>query len=887
MDELKFLYWNAEGLENKVEELQRIMKKNRISITMVNETHLTSKSRVSIPGYSVYRTDREGDTPYGGTALIIKKNIKHTYMDMKTEHIEATAAKITLSNRKVLKVIAVYKRPSKSLLKTDLETLFAENIPTLVAGDLNSKNMEWGCGKTNQNGRVLKNILQEKEWRLHAPDRPTHIPRKPGAMPDILDIVLTKQDLPDLRLKVINNLNSDHLPVQINLDVINHHKNELEKSIINWKLLSENLKTIKVETSENIEEMVESWKTQMLKAIEKSKKKIYTDDNSRFKISQVTSELIKIRNKIRKDFQKTRDPERKRQLNQIQRLIKGEIGEERQSAWEEKTKKLVAQDNSLWRVTRKLKNQQFTMPPLTTASGIAESDEEKAEALAEALKKQFKPHPSLCPQLHSQLEEEVINYLLSPPAQLPQPITEEEVARTITNLQNNKAPGPDKITNKILKQLDGNHKKFLTHLFNECLKKSHYPSQWKEAEVICLPKPGKNLKSPESYRPISLLNTCGKVFDKIVLARITEIINEKKILPDEQFGFRKGHDTVMQGMRLTEKIVKNFQLKKDTACVLIDVQKAFDSVWHVGLLSKLKKFMPDGYVHLIASFLSGRSFSCRVGDELSTPKTIEASVPQGALWSPTLYALYTADIPKMREVHLGIYADDTSIAVSDVSPEEIKVKLQIYLDELEEWADRWRIKINPDKTTAIYFSKKRNIRYPVLKFGNVNVKWESTGTYLGLTLDSKMTWAQHIAKASNKGKAAQAQLMPLLGKKSKMNLTNKVFLYKAIIRPAMLYGCEIWGGAAKTHLKKLQVLQNKILRCITNAPWFMRNRQLHDDLQVEKIKIYIREKALKLYERAEAAENPEIKNLGDYDPNLIMRCPKVIISDRYLQMWDY
>lgn len=144
--------------------------------------------------------------------------------------------------------------------------------------------------------------------------------------------------------------------------------------------------------------------------------------------------------------------------------------------------------------------------------------------------------------------------------QLPQPTT-EEVSKAISDLQNNKAPGPDKIANKVLKQLDENNKKFLTHLFNECLKKTCYPSQWKEAEVICLPKPGKNHKIPESYRPISLLNTVGKVFDKIVLARITDIINEKKILPDEQFGFRKSHDTVMQVLRLTEKIIKNFQLK--------------------------------------------------------------------------------------------------------------------------------------------------------------------------------------------------------------------------------------------------------------------------------------------------------------------------------------
>lgn len=172
-------------------------------------------------------------------------------------------------------------------------------------------------------------------------------------------------------------------------------------------------------------------------------------------------------------------------------------------------------------------------------------------------------------------------------------------------------------------------------------------------------------------------------------------------------------------------------------------------------------------------------------------------------------------------------------------------------------------------------------------FGEDLISWENTVVYLGVKLDKKLTWAPHITGSVRKAKAAKAQLMPLVGRRSKLSVKNKLLLYKAVIRPAMMYGSEIWGAAAKSHLKKLQVVQNQMLRTITNAPYFVRNTQLHDDLQVEGTKKYIRDKALKLYMRCAEANNPEVRSLGQYDPSRSRRCPKVIITNRYEQEWEY
>lgn len=887
---LKVIYWNANGVIPHKQELRNYIKKNKIQIVLLCETHLTVNKKFNIPGYRTYRTDRPGGVAAGGTAILVRNDLPHSRNDSPAlVNIEATSCTVNI-NKKKFKFTSVYKRPSEVLQGQDIKSIFQENISTLVAGDLNSKHIQWGCNSTNQSGRRLLHVINEESLTLVAPIEPTHVPRQADFRPDILDIAITKQFMLQFEQEVINNFYSDHLPVLIKLKINLPQMNEYTPKL-NWGKLIETLQEINIDkpidpTENTLEKAAVDFKTMVNTAMQKStdniKKKSYREE-----LPETALEMIKIRNKLRKRFNRTRDPEIRRQVNELQRIIQKEIYDVKQEEWEVKTENLILKDNSLWRVTKSLKKENFNIPSLVTPNGMAETNEEKVEALAESLQKQFEPNNMGDLAFQNQIENEVITYLLTPWQENPTPISEQEMEDAMKQLKPNKAPGPDKITNKILKALPKKLKDFLLWLFNNCLEKAYYPKEWKRTEVRCLPKPGKDLKQTSSYRPISLLNTVGKLFDRIILKRINVFIDENDGIPNEQFGFRKSHDTVQQVLRLTEKIVTSFGRQEDTATVLLDVQKAFDSVWHPGLLFKLTNNIPKSYVHLIASFLQDRSFYCSVNGVSSTEKPIKAGVPQGALYSPTLYSVFTQDIPKMEGIQLGIYADDTSISVSGNDPAAMQIRLQLYLDELEEWCTNWKIQINAEKTNAILFSKKRNPIRPAVLYGDKQIEWKTTVKTLGVTMDQKLTWAPHINGAVKKAKAARAQLMPLLNQKSKLRLKNKLLLYKSVIRPAMLYGGEVWGAAAKTHLKKLQVIQNTTLRLITEAPYFVRNKIIHSDLKVDKVKHYIRDRAFKLYERSANSANPEVLALGQYDIENLRRCPKIITTDIYLQEWDF
>jgi len=150
------------------------------------------------------------------------------------------------------------------------------------------------------------------------------------------------------------------------------------------------------------------------------------------------------------------------------------------------------------------------------------------------------------------------------------------------------------------------------------LRISYFPLTWKFSKIILIQKPPKPKHLASSYRPISLLPTLAKIFEKILLKRIRPIISSHNIIPHSQFGFRKNHSTIQQIHRLTDKIATSFEKKEFCPGVFLDFAQAFDRVWQIGLLYKLKLFLPPSYNLLICSYLYNRTFSVRQGNSISS-----------------------------------------------------------------------------------------------------------------------------------------------------------------------------------------------------------------------------------------------------------------------------
>ncbi|GBL92463.1 RNA-directed DNA polymerase from mobile element jockey [Araneus ventricosus] len=238
------------------------------------------------------------------------------------------------------------------------------------------------------------------------------------------------------------------------------------------------------------------------------------------------------------------------------------------------------------------------------------------------------------------------------------------------------------------------------------MEKCYFPQCWKTAVVVPIPKPDQDLNLPQNYRPISLLSSLSKVYEFVLLKRLNQFLNNNHIIISEQFGFRKNLSTSHQLLRVTELIFDGFAKSETTGALFLDVAKAFDKIWHDGLLAKLMRLSCSAqFIKITHSFLTSRNFRVRVNNILSNPRPILSGCAQGSLLSPTLFNIYLNDIPNFPSCHLAIFADDTAILTRHKHPDIAVQALQTYVSQLQLWLADWKIKVNPSKCACLLFTK--------------------------------------------------------------------------------------------------------------------------------------------------------------------------------------
>jgi hypothetical protein len=234
------------------------------------------------------------------------------------------------------------------------------------------------------------------------------------------------------------------------------------------------------------------------------------------------------------------------------------------------------------------------------------------------------------------------------------------------------------MTNKVLKNLPRKLILIISFIFNVMLRLSYFLLIWKLSTLILIPKPNKTKTLAASYRPISLLLTLAKLFEKIILKRIKLTMQPQNFFLKTQFGFRAKHSTVHQICRLTDKISSSFELKKFRPGVFLNVAHAFDRMWYEGILYKLKLFLPALYYLIIRSFLENLSYKIRYGSSYSSHFCIKAGILRGSDLSLDLFSIYTTGIPVTTNTTMANYTDDITMLCANNDPDKTSNCLQIH-----------------------------------------------------------------------------------------------------------------------------------------------------------------------------------------------------------------
>lgn len=850
---LIILLWNANGLYLHRTELQILLQQKRIDIALITETHFTSQSRLFFPNYSIYTANHPDGTAHGGTAVIIRSSLRHFFHSSTSFDFLQAAAVTVYSLNFQLTVASIYC-PPRFRIDSHSFTNFFNGLGThfLAGGDFNSKHPLWGSRLTTPRGRNLHESILNNRLITISPPTPTHWPSNPNHLPDLLDFFVSRGlNRVNKTVDSLLDLSSDHSPVLLSLDLSLNSapkKPTLTPGLMNWPLFQETVSNdlnlnVPLKTQQDIESAVDLFTTIVQQAAWSSS---FPSSKNNFELHCPLHirRLIHEKRRWRGIFQRSRLPSAKRRYNELNNELKRTIAEFNKDRYFSYTNNLRESDGSLWRATRRLLNHHKVRAPLRTDNHEwARSDSEKAELFAKHFYSVFNPHTDLTDDAHDQ----IVSDFLSAPLQLspfPKTFSPSEVLSTITKLPNKKAPGLDLITGEILKHLPRKAIVFLTSIYNSILRTTFYPIQWKFSVLVVFPKPNKPEYRVDSYRPISLLSVCSKLFERLLLQRIVPIFESNGVIPLHQFGFQHGHSTTQQLHRVVDYIASGLEHKHYISGVFLDVSQAFDRVWHQGLLVKLKKILPDTYYRIIQSFLSHRFFAVRENNTLSSVYPIRAGVPQGSILSPVLYNIYTSDMPCTPDTLTATFADDTALLSRSPLSHHASANLQFHLTELSSWLNKWKIKVNPEKSAHITFSLRPGVCPPVY-INNRAIPTQNTVKYLGITLDRRLTWAPHIKAKRDLLSNRTKSMYSLLGRRSSLPLSNKLLLYKLYLKPIWTYGCQIYGSAKRSNLSRLQVAQSKVLRIITKSPWYVRNDTIHNDLKIP----YIHDELRRFYKR--------------------------------------
>ena len=393
----------------------------------------------------------------------------------------------------------------------------------------------------------------------------------------------------------------------------------------------------------------------------------------------------------------------------------------------------------------------------------------------------------------------------------------------IINQLETKSTGPQSIPIKLLKIIPDLIIIPLCKIISNSFTSGVFPESLKISKVIPIHKDG-STQILDNYRPISLLSVFDKIIEKLMHIRLYSFLTDHNILFQNQFGFRKNNSTTYALIQITEMIKESIDNHKYGCGIFIDLRKAFDTVNHNILLTKLEHYGIRGTaLNWFKSYLSNRKQYVFLNGESSKLKDVTCGVPQGSVLGPLLFLLYINDLPNISKVfNFYLFADDTNIYCEANTLEELEFIINKELKELRTWLIVNRLSLNINKTNFVIFHPyNKPLKQKItIKLHKNAISEKDSVKYLGIMIDSTLSWQTHIDKISKKMSRAIGLLYKI---RPFINIKIMKTLYYSLVYPHLLYANEVWGSADIIHLNSLIILQKRVIRLISNT-----DRRLED-----------------------------------------------------------
>ena len=831
-------YTNIRGLRSNSPEVEAFIEETKPDFLSLSETGSgISGDAFHLPGYLPIITKEDHLNRHGhGLAVFIKDGFPcgrvSAYEDPELPFMCFRVALV----RSTSFIFTLYRPQNDGVILFDR---IADKIDTIlsdypyadihVCGDFNVHHEEWlvHSNKTDKEGRHCRDFAIAYGLSQIVKE-PTHIPDVDGQFHSLLDLFLTSCHDRCVSSVLSPLGSSDHSVVSVKIESklketsdVPFHRTVFRYSKADWDsfrsfITDAPLPTIFKSGACKAATYISEWIIDGMNCFIPSKK-FQQRPNSQPWFTPECAAAIAHRNHFFHVYQQNRDDDNAHAEFNAARNYCRRILRNSKCSYAQTIRTEISNERpgtrGFWKISRKVLNSgKASVPTLIHGPEVISSSSEKAKLFAA----NFASNSTLDDQGHTlpdfpQLTDNQLNKFS---------VTAKEIGKLVKGLDSTKATGPDGIPVVVLKNISPELSPLLAKLFNCCLKEKCFPDIWKLSSVCPVFKNAGERSSPSQYRPISLLSVISKLLEAVINQRVLAHLSKNNLLSDKQYGFRSSRSTADALTVFTHRISQALYVNRDVRAVALDISKAFDKVWHKGLLLKLACYGISGNVlAVIESFLSNRSLQVVVSGQTSDAHKINAGVPQGSLLGPTLFLIFINDLPLDIVSSLNMYADDTTVygqTSKTCSDTVLAANLTSDLEHVVKWGKSWLVSFNSSKTKLLSFHHhKGSPSFPPVQMAETTLnEAPCLDRLLGLKFTPDLKWNSYILSV-----AKETGMMVGSFFRTRNFLTPAAihYLYKSQIRPRMEYCCHIWAGSPKCSLSCLDRVQRRMRWLIGDA----------------------------------------------------------------------
>ena len=860
-------FWNARGLfaHDRLTSLQLFTNANRPLALCLCEARLDpSKPVPSLHGY--IGVSKPVSSRSAGLITFVRKDYLGRIAFKRRTDLEQSAHALVLEmklpTRPVPFLLAnCYHHRVGGLfsaewtgLKATLDACVATGLSVLTTADLNARHEDWDAKVTDSFGMDLSGFCSDRFLTILNSICCPGVATFPLSG-STLDIAICSDVnlFPSVRVLEDSGLNSDHLPISVSVAAsvpsVNNStpaQPRTDYQRADWDAFSSYLSVVSSAAEDRCRFEAARHRdhpqaavnainsviiTQLLQAADHAIPVVTRNPNAKFywrdPAVKLANERTRAARKHRERCSKEDRPQHEQRAanvewNAARSHFKRTVKEAKQRCWDAKCDRVF--DTQRRQVNWRLFNS-VTQEPRVEIGPIAADNQPLPASLRESLNRLGDFYESVSAPPRRGAEDEEILKLVherssdeAGPGNLDDEFALEKLDKVLRSLMH-KAPGPDGISNLLVKHSPPEFRAVLLLLYNFSWRHGVLPDDWREAHVCPIYKGHPSLRAlPKSYRPISLTSALVKVFERMLLERLVSFLDSKRFFSAAQSGFRQHHSTLDQVYRLIARVQESFQRREYVSVAFLDIVAAFDCVWHEGLLYKLHKAGVTGRAwRWIKAFLTDRRFRVVADGQQSDWFSIGAGVPQGSILGPFLFLIFINDVPSYCGVVVVLFADD--IAVWPMLGGKIgDNNLNRALDEIYAWGVRWHLVFSPTKSATLCFSNQRKEPEPRwIWIGRRILPRVHVFKYLGLHFTPRLRWDVHSAAVLKSAQHAAYRVSRVL---TKTGPSPKVVrqLVHALVIPIISYGWPLWNPPTAKHWSKLDSVVCFALRCSVGLP---------------------------------------------------------------------